>query len=230
MFASLSESLTGFIQTPILGYIIALLTGILASMSPCVISTIPIAIGYVGGYGAGDTKKTIMCATAFVLGQTAVFVSLGALFGIIGSVIASAWWKVGLGALMIVMGLNVLGIFHIPMPAVSPKVQRGTGFIGGFLIGAMMATISTPCSTPALLAILAMGSESGKVVNSTILMVFYSLGQSTFVMAAAILAGRLPSILNKSGMAQIGQLLYKILGAVLALYGAQMVYTAISIM
>ncbi len=76
------NTLISMLETPFVGYIAAVVAGILASMSPCVISTIPIAIGYVGGYGAGDTKKTVLCATAFVLGQTVAFVSLGFLFGL----------------------------------------------------------------------------------------------------------------------------------------------------
>ena len=227
MFNSLSESLLNFINTPILGYLIALLTGILSSMLPCVLSTIPIAIGYVGGYGQGETKKTIMCALAFILGETAAFVSLGALFGIMGSILASLWWKICLGFLVVVMGLHVIGVIHIPMPAINAKVARGTGLLGGFMLGAMMATVSTPCSTPALLAILSIGFDSASIVNSTVLMVFYSIGQSTFVMAAAILAGRLPGILAKSGMAKIGQILYKLLGVVLLVYGFQMIVSVI---
>lgn len=124
------NTLISMLETPFVGYIAAVVAGILASMSPCVISTIPIAIGYVGGYGAGDTKKTVLCATAFVLGQTVAFVSLGFLFGLMGSILASPWWRVFLALVIIVMGLNVVGLIHIPLPAVDPKVSRNSGIIG----------------------------------------------------------------------------------------------------
>ncbi len=221
------NTLISMLETPFVGYIAAVVAGILASMSPCVISTIPIAIGYVGGYGAGDTKKTVLCATAFVLGQTVAFVSLGFLFGLMGLILASPWWRVFLALVIIVMGLNVVGLIHIPLPAVDPKVSRNSGIIGGFLIGILMATVSTPCSTPALVAILALGANAGSVVHSTVLMVFYSLGQSAFIMAAAIAAGKLPSMLAKSGLAKAGQILMKCLGVLLIVYGGYMIFDVI---
>ena len=224
MATALSESLSNFLQTPLLGYLVALFTGLLASMSPCVISTIPLAIGYVGGYSGGETKKTVLYALSFVLGQTVAFVGLGFLFQVLGSVLSSPWWTIGFGVIMIVMGLNIIGIIHIKLPVMSPKVSRNTGIVGGFILGAMMATVSTTCTTPALLSILSMGAVPGSAVKSTVLMVFYALGQSTFVMAAAILAGKLPGILQKSGWAKVGNILMKILGVVVIIYAAYMIY------
>jgi len=40
--------------------LLALLAGLLTSFTPCSLSSIPLVIGYVGGIGRRDTKKSLL--------------------------------------------------------------------------------------------------------------------------------------------------------------------------
>jgi cytochrome c biogenesis protein CcdA len=50
----LSHSLS---ENPFLAYLGVFIGGIFSSSSPCVLATIPLVIGYVGGYSEGDHRK-----------------------------------------------------------------------------------------------------------------------------------------------------------------------------
>jgi len=43
------------------------LAGVLSSASPCVLATIPLVVGFVGGYSDGDRKKAFRYSLAFIL-------------------------------------------------------------------------------------------------------------------------------------------------------------------
>ena len=66
-------------------YIISFLEGIITFISPCLLPMLPIYVSYFAGGNKRDTKKTLLCASGFVLGFTIIFVCMGALAGTVGS-------------------------------------------------------------------------------------------------------------------------------------------------
>ena len=72
----LSQSFT---ENPLLAYLGVFLGGILSSSSPCVLATIPLVIGYVGGYSEGDRRKALLYSLTFILGLSFTFTVLGGL-------------------------------------------------------------------------------------------------------------------------------------------------------
>ncbi|NLH01724.1 MAG: cytochrome c biogenesis protein CcdA, partial [Clostridiales bacterium] len=85
--------------------LMALFAGVLASFTPCSLSTVPLVIGYVGGTGQTDTKKAFRLSLVFVLGSAATFTVLGFIASTAGKLIgtSSSWWYFFLGVLMILM-------------------------------------------------------------------------------------------------------------------------------
>ncbi len=65
----MTELLEGFAdlmaQTPALAPFFALAAGIVASFLPCSLSTVPLIIGYVGGTGERDTKRSFLLSLTF---------------------------------------------------------------------------------------------------------------------------------------------------------------------
>ena len=66
-------------------YVISFLEGIITFISPCLLPMLPIYISYFAGGGERSTRKTLIGALGFVLGFTAIFVTMGALAGTVGS-------------------------------------------------------------------------------------------------------------------------------------------------
>ena len=112
--------LTGIdIDSPI-GFIAAFGAGVIAFLSPCCLPMVPAYVMHLAGVSADapshERGVTFRHALAFVLGFSVVFVALGASVGAAGYVVRDhlpTIEKVA-GALLIVLGLNLIGILRIP--------------------------------------------------------------------------------------------------------------------
>ena len=70
---ALSETLGQVMQTrPLMGYGAAYLGGMIATASPCILATIPLVIGFVGGYAGGNKKQAFFYSLTFVVGLAIV--------------------------------------------------------------------------------------------------------------------------------------------------------------
>ena len=63
--------------------------GLIASVSPCSLSMLPIIIGYVGGYSDSKPAKTLLQMMFFVFGTAIIFTIIGIICAITGKVFAS---------------------------------------------------------------------------------------------------------------------------------------------
>ncbi len=114
------EGLAGIdVESPA-SFIVAFAAGIIAFVSPCCLPMVPAYLAHLAGISAqeADAQRSVTFrhALAFVLGFSAIFVTLGASVGAVGYVVRDnldTIEKVA-GALLIVMGLNLLGIIKIP--------------------------------------------------------------------------------------------------------------------
>ncbi len=102
------------------GFLVAFAAGVIAFVSPCCLPMVPAYIGHLAGVSAespGDRRGvTFRHALAFVAGFSLVFVALGASVGAVGYLVRDnlATIQKVAGALLIIMGLNLLGILRIP--------------------------------------------------------------------------------------------------------------------
>ncbi len=124
----------------------------------------------------------------FVLGFTAVFVSLGVLAGTAGLLFVAQnfWVQVVLGALVVIFGLAMIGQFAFLQRTVKLPISPKLGLAGAPLLGVVFALGWTPCIGPTLSAVLVLASDSGDPVRGGILATVYSLGIGIpFVLIAA---------------------------------------------
>lgn len=78
------ESLSRLISESFwLAPILALIAGVLTSVSPCSLSTIPLIIGYVGGTG-NDNLKSLQIIAGFACGMAITFTALGTAASLLG--------------------------------------------------------------------------------------------------------------------------------------------------
>ena len=89
--------------------VLALLAGMLTSVTPCSLSSIPLVVAYVGGAGRRDTLTSFRFSLVFALGMAATFTTLGVLASLLGKLFnfgIGGWWYLVLGALMVAMALQ----------------------------------------------------------------------------------------------------------------------------
>ncbi len=173
-------------------FAVTFIEGIITFISPCLLPMLPVYLSYFAGGGERSTKKTVLGASGFVLGFTAVFTALGALAGTLGGLLAKYNTAVNiiLGLIVIVFGLNYMGVFRLKLFTGKGKRVRNTemGFFSAFLFGVVFSVGWTPCVGAFLGSALALASGQGDTVKGIILLLIYSLGLGIpFILSAFLI-------------------------------------------
>lgn len=179
-------------------YILSFLEGIITFISPCLLPMLPVYILYFTGGSAeeGKSRKTLINALGFVLGFTLVFVSLGAFMAGLGSLLQRYHIVVNLitGAIVVVFGLNFMGVLNIRFLNGTHKIQREVkdlGFFSAVLFGIIFSIGWTPCVGTFLGSALLMASQQGSVLQGILMLLLYSLGLGIPFLVSALLIDKL---------------------------------------
>ena len=183
-----------------MSYVIAFLEGIITFISPCLLPMLPIYISYFAGGGERSTGKTLKGALGFVTGFTVIFVMLGALAGTMGSLLREYQTAVNIvsGAIVIVFGLNFLGIFKLNLFRGSHRAVNtdNMGFFSALLFGMIFSIGWTPCVGAFLGSALMLASQQGHVMEGMLMLLAYSLGLGIPFILSAVLIDYLKSAFN----------------------------------
>lgn len=143
--------------------------------------------------GVGDhTMRVtlIIAALAFVLGFGTVFIALGASATTLGRFLNyyRDWFAILAGAIIILMGLNFLGLFKLSVFSREARFRAQNAPpnpVGAYIMGLAFAFGWTPCIGPILGPILALAGGKHTVVEGAELLAIYSLGLGVpFILAA----------------------------------------------
>jgi cytochrome c-type biogenesis protein len=179
-------------------YLGAFAGGLLSFVSPCVLPLVPPYLCFLGGVtvdqlerpGAAATRRVFFGALAFVLGFAVVFVAMGLGASAIGQAIAR-WFDVlsiVAGAVIIVMGLHLLGVFRIGLLFREARFHVGgasASLAGAFVVGLAFAFGWSPCVGPILAPILTLAGAKETVGEGGALLGAYALGMGLPFLAAA---------------------------------------------
>ena len=162
---------------------VSALVGVVGFLSPCVLPLVPGYLSYVAGLAGsegGDVRQRRMIAGAllFVSGFTAVFVATGALFGTLGSSIATHRLLLErvFGAVTIAMGVVYLGGIPLLQREFKMHLRPTLGLLGAPLLGLAFGLAWTPCLTPTFTAVYSLAATQSTAVRGSLLSVAYSLG------------------------------------------------------
>ncbi|MBQ6890035.1 MAG: cytochrome c biogenesis protein CcdA [Oscillospiraceae bacterium] len=172
-------------------YVIAFLEGIITFISPCLLPMLPVYLLYFAGGGQRSTAKTLRGALGFITGFTAVFMLLGALAGAVGSFLREYAVAVNIvsGLIVILFGLNYLGLFQIKLFKGSRLSIRtdNMGFFSAVLFGVAFSIGWTPCVGAFLGSALMLASQQAHAVEGMLMLLAYSLGLGIpFVLCAVM--------------------------------------------
>jgi cytochrome c-type biogenesis protein len=172
--------------------------GLLTSLTPCMLSMLPITIGYIGGYEAKGRLQAAVQSTWFSLGLATTLAGLGILAASLGRV----YGQVGVGLpilvslIAILMGLNLLEALPLRLPSfggmewISKDLPEG---VRSYLIGLTFGVVASPCSTPVLITLLAWVSRTQDLVLGGAMLLAYTAGY----VAPLILAGTFTASIKK---------------------------------
>lgn len=207
----------------------AILNGLLAFLSPCILPLLPVYAVYLMGEGPlnergpGAVKQILLRMLGFALGFIPFFMVLGAGAGALGSVLKQyrdAFPYIG-GALMILFGLMMLNVvpglrlFSMQMDA---RSLASGGFAKMMLLGILLAVSWLSCTSPFLFNVLLMAATEGSTAAQGMwLLFFYALGMTVpflaFMTLYAKLGGMMAFLRTHQGFIR------KVAGAVMILLG-----------
>jgi len=226
----LSELIT---ESGWLAPLLALLAGMVASFMPCSLSTIPLIIGYVGGRDERDTKTAFRLSLVFVAGTAGTFTVLGVVASLAGRLIGAAgtsggsWWYLVLGVLMLLMALQTWGIFEIIPSSYLISKNKRKGYTGAFLAGVLGGVFSSPCSTPVLIALLAVVAGEGSILWGILLLLMYSLGHGILAVVAGTSIGFVRKLSSSREYGKISTILKITMGTIILFIGLYLIYLGV---
>ena len=206
--------LDGFLLT---AFPIAVIAGVISFVSPCVLPLVPGYLSFAAGFSQAR-GKVFLGSLLFVAGFSALFISYGALFGELGSRIATNEESITrvLGVLTILMGVIFLGAFPL-MPTIKPRISTTGGLIGAPLLGFLFGVGWTPCIGPALASVQALAFQESSAVRGAILSLGYCIGLGAPFIATGLFLDKSEKI--RKVALKSGNSISKVGGALLILIG-----------
>lgn len=216
---------------PLLAFGAVFLAGVLSSASPCVLATIPLVVGFVGGYADGNRMKAFRYSLAFVIGLSLTFTAFGAAAGLLGTLFGTLGgkWYVIAGAVALVMGGQMIGLYELRLP-VRPdyKPKRG-GLVGAFLLGLFFGIVSSPCATPVLVVLLTLVAGKAQVLYGIALLFTYAIGHCLLMLFAGTFTGFVEGFVKAKGVVDFSAWAKRVSGGVVVLAGAWFVWQGLGV-
>ncbi|MBO5733692.1 MAG: sulfite exporter TauE/SafE family protein [Clostridia bacterium] len=178
-------------------YIITFFQGLISFVSPCMIPMLPIYISYFAG-NRNKKSSTLMRALFFVLGFTFVFSVLGMFAGALGSFFVHYETQLHMvcGAIIVLLGLNFMGVIKIPFIKGLHAEQEVTGIFTSFLFGIVFSMSHIPCIMAFLGSALTLAAHAGTACKGILLLVVYSLGMGIPFLVSALIIDKLSNLLD----------------------------------
>ena len=208
---------------------VAILAGLVSFASPCVVPLVPGYLGYVsgmagtGGTGKASRPRLVVGATLFVLGFSAVFVTLGFAIASAGAAIAPYLDVITrvLGVIVILLGFAFMGAMPFLQAEKRFHVNPKAGLAGAPVLGVAFGLGWTPCIGPTLAAVYTLGLSEATQGRGVLLAAAYCVGLGLpFVLLAALFerSGRVLGWLRRHRL-----LLMRLGGAMLIVLGVLLV-------
>lgn len=220
---ALLAGLTRLVETNVwIAPFASFLGGFLTASNPCVLVMIPLAMAYVGGYGASRSwRYNFSLSMVFVVGLSITFTVLGLIAASMGSLLGDvgSFWQYAVAGICLVMGLHLLGIFSFEIPLPNRFKTKKRGIIGAFLLGLLFGVVSTPCATPILAVLLVYIASKGSYAYGALLLFAYALGHCLLIVLAGTSMGMAKGLLESRNLQKASSVLQKAAGVVIILVG-----------
>ncbi len=208
--------------------IIVIIAGILTSLTPCSLSSIPLIIGVVGST-VNDSKKAFKLSLIFAIGSAITFTVFGILASLAGNLIgsSSSVWYVILSVIMILMSLQTFGLYEIIPSTYMTSKNTKKGYLGALIAGIFAGVFSSPCSTPVLVALLAVVGSEGNILWGAFLLLLYSVGHGFLSVVAGTSLGFSKKLSKSKSYQKLSVIINFILGSLILLLGFYMFYLGV---
>jgi len=190
------------------------LSGLLLSLTPCVLPMVPILSGIII---SSNPKNSVRLTLSYVAGITFTYTLLGIIAGMTGTLLSSSLQNTNFilfaGFLYFIFAAAMFGLFELTMPSniqnnitkILQKFKLENSF-NVFILGLLSSLILSPCVAPPLAAAILYIGKSNDLILGGGSLFFMSLGMSIPLLAIGVFSIK---IIPKPGpwMLQIKRLL-----------------------
>ena len=178
----------------LLAFLLVFVGGVVTSIGPCNIATIPLIVGYVGGSRDLPRTRAFVLSLAFAIGLALTFMLLGVAAALIGGLIGASthWWYYLVAGICFLIGLNMLGVLKLNLPMWLGGLRERIGLKGipgALALGLVSGLVASQCATPVLAAILTYVMAKGALLYGATLLFVYALGRGVPVVLAGTFTG-----------------------------------------
>ena len=175
-------------------FLLGLMGGFIAVLTPCVWPIIPMTVSFfmkrgnheLGKTGTGRNTKGILDAVTYGISIIVIYMLLGlvvtSLFGAsaLNALSTNAFFNILFFLLLVVFGISLLGAFEIVLPsswtnAIDNKASQKTGILSIFLMAFTLVLVSFSCTAPIVGFLLVELGTSGNVMGAAIGMLGFAV-------------------------------------------------------
>ncbi len=143
-----------------LAFAVAFVVGIIFNLMPCVLPVVPLkALGF---YEASQHNRArcLLLGVIFSLGLLSVFAILAMLVVVQhqawGQLFSEGWFVWSITGILVIMAIGQLGAYSVILPnSLYSYVPSHSSLLGNYLFGGFTAILSTPCTAPMFVGLLA---------------------------------------------------------------------------
>lgn len=182
-----------------LSFAAVVLVGLLVSLGPCSISLLPVTMAFLAGTSRATTRPWLR-SCGFALGIVAALTLLGLVSSLLGRVYGQVPGLVPVlvAILAIVMGLNLLGLLPMRLPAgpaFEPFGLRLPSAVATISAGFAFGLAASPCTTPVLAVLLTWVGGAGRPLLGAFYLAAFGMGQVLPLLLVGTVAAALPRLL-----------------------------------
>ncbi|MBW2703259.1 MAG: sulfite exporter TauE/SafE family protein [Deltaproteobacteria bacterium] len=232
------EELLGNVQvyvndSPWFAVVVVFLGGLITASNPCVLAMIPLMMSFVAGREeeGASIARSFGYSMVFVLGLGITFTAMGMVAALAGSMygeVSSVWnWVVA--GVCLLMGLHLMGLIPLNIPALVRFQPRTRGLLGALILGLFFGLVSAPCAGPILVVLLTYLAGSGaSVLYGGALLLVYALGHSVLILVAGTSMGAAKKLIENKKATKALAWLRRGAGVAVVLVGVFFVYQALA--
>lgn len=216
---------------PLLAFGAVFMAGVLSSASPCVLASIPLVVGFVGGYSDGDRGRAFRYSLVFITGLSLTFTAFGAAAGLLGTMfgtLGGKWYLIA-GIVALVMGGQLMGLYEIRLPVRREYTPKQGGVVGAFLLGLFFGVVSSPCATPVLVVLLTLVAGKGQVLYGIALLFCYAIGHCLLMLFAGTFTGFVEGFVKARGVVNFSLWAKRASGLIVAAVGGWYVWQGVGV-
>ena len=160
------------------------LLGVLTSTGPSTLPFLPVIAGILVSSANSKIeviKNVFGFTLAFIISH--IIVAVVAFYGfiVINKLFNVQLFSVVLGILLIILGLNFLGIFNFSIKLPNFALIKGKGFFSSFILGTVYTFSICPSCTGFLLGAVALAVSTKSLILTILVMLVYAVGRSVVV-------------------------------------------------